>query len=306
MIRSLSAWLRGGSNRPGVWLGVFGKHPAWDDHIDDIGLETQRLVEVKRSLYTRGLTDAFDSGAWDRLEERDRLPGFSHTLVWRWPGDVVVARMWSSKDGKGRTRYPMIAAVQASGLPHDRAVAVSIAALAPLERRCATASSQASVRSSVAETLNSLREQLGVSPGSDPADPDPAGLALVSAWASGAPREAFPRIVHHLAASAGGTGAIHFRGAMVGTREGASACAWIAAAMGVLGVQRVLRDGVLAVEARDAGLVDLIIGEASPSSLRCLRSARSVEPMTQDVPYTLSAGIISKADGLLTDWAGRG
>lgn len=34
-----------------LFLAVFGKHPGWDDHIDDLGIETKRLAEVKRVMY---------------------------------------------------------------------------------------------------------------------------------------------------------------------------------------------------------------------------------------------------------------
>ena len=85
-----------------VSVAAFGKHPGWDDHIDDIGLDTDILVAVKRILYIQGIGRNIDAGSWDKLEENQLVEKFGHAFVWCMNGDVVVGRLWSSKDGKGR------------------------------------------------------------------------------------------------------------------------------------------------------------------------------------------------------------
>ena len=100
-----------------VFIAAFGKHPGWDDHIDDIGLETDVLVTVKRILYIQGIGSNIDSGSWDKLEEDQRLEKFGHVFVWCMNRDLVVGRLWSSQDGKGRSSYPMVVCVQCSKLP---------------------------------------------------------------------------------------------------------------------------------------------------------------------------------------------
>ena len=35
---------KNGQHAERVYLGAFGKHPGWDDHMDDPGLETPRLA----------------------------------------------------------------------------------------------------------------------------------------------------------------------------------------------------------------------------------------------------------------------
>src|SRR5438105_10669471 len=91
-----------GNGRGEVFLAAFGKHPGWNDFMDDLGLDTPRLIETRRLLL--GAIDANAEG-WERLEESRRLANFRHALVWQ-PGggdsDIVVARFWSSSDGKGR------------------------------------------------------------------------------------------------------------------------------------------------------------------------------------------------------------
>jgi hypothetical protein len=31
-----------------VFVAAFGKHPGWDDHIDDIGLETDIIISSRK------------------------------------------------------------------------------------------------------------------------------------------------------------------------------------------------------------------------------------------------------------------
>ena len=97
-----------GSGRQ-VFLAAFGKHPGWDDHIsEDLGLETESLLMVKNLLYLQGIGGQIDRGEWDKLEPHQQVSGFKHIFVWQRGDQRIIGRMWSSSDGKGRTRYPMI------------------------------------------------------------------------------------------------------------------------------------------------------------------------------------------------------
>src|SRR5689334_10706102 len=96
-------------------LGAFGKHPGWDDHIEDLGLETETLTLAKRILYIQGVGGQIDTGAWEKLEPSQRLEGFNHVFVWQRSGQFLLGRLWSSSDGKGRTRYPMVVCAHCVG-----------------------------------------------------------------------------------------------------------------------------------------------------------------------------------------------
>src|SRR5688572_20736555 len=63
---------------PSLYLAAFGKHPGWDDHIDDLGLETDLLIRVKQLLYIEGIASNLDKGSWDELAPPDRLEKFNH------------------------------------------------------------------------------------------------------------------------------------------------------------------------------------------------------------------------------------
>jgi hypothetical protein len=91
-------------------LALFGKHPCWNDHMEDYGLRTPSLVEFKRRLYYEGISGRLDSGAWRDLPPAHRLEAFDHELLWTGPTGVIFAVLWHSADAGGRAAYPMVAA----------------------------------------------------------------------------------------------------------------------------------------------------------------------------------------------------
>lgn len=158
MFRQITSRLLGkaAGKSPGVWLGAFGKHPGWNDHMDDQGLETERLIAAKRVIYVEGVGAAIDSGAWEKLEPDQRLDEFSHEFIWHIAGDYIVGRMWSSRDGKGRTKYPLVAVAQCRDLSSDWIFDQVMPALAHVESNFRGTTSPDMVIS----TLNSQRALL--------------------------------------------------------------------------------------------------------------------------------------------------
>jgi len=129
---------------PPLFLAAFGKHPGWDDHIDDIGLETQPLIEVKQALYLDGIPQQFSE--WDKLDDLGRLAEFKHLFIWRRPTGWFFGKIWSSSDGKGRSRYPMITCAQFNGPDGVDAARRLCPLLKELEAACKQASTAESVR----------------------------------------------------------------------------------------------------------------------------------------------------------------
>lgn len=91
-------------------LALFGKHPCWNDHMEDYGLRTPSLIEFKRRLYYEGVSGRLDSGAWRNLSPDHRIEVFDHELLWTGPTGVIFAVLWHSADAGGRAAYPMVAA----------------------------------------------------------------------------------------------------------------------------------------------------------------------------------------------------
>ena len=73
-LRDGLGWLRSGG--PRVYLAAFGKHPGWNDHMDDLGLAPQPAVR-KRILTSKASWQPA-TGAWEQLDESARLPSFNH------------------------------------------------------------------------------------------------------------------------------------------------------------------------------------------------------------------------------------
>src|SRR5262245_6671056 len=147
--------IEGVPNAPRVFIAAFGKHPAWNDHMDDIGLVTESLVEAKRSLYTQGISSQIDGHAWERLGDK-ALPGFDHVFVWHRPNETMLGLMWSSRDGKGRQLYPMVICAHVITQPLDWIWSEVLSRLEATAESCRKAATQ----KEVLVALNMLQEAL--------------------------------------------------------------------------------------------------------------------------------------------------
>lgn len=161
-LREGRGWLRRGG--PQIHLAAFGKHPGWNDHMDDLGLETQTLVMLKRLLYLQGIAGNISAGTWERLEESERLPGFDHVFRWQRRDEYLLGRIWSSSDGKGRGHFPMILCAHVFKVPSPPVSRVE-EHLEAIREQCAATASPDEVRNLIAAGLESLRG-LAPTPGS--------------------------------------------------------------------------------------------------------------------------------------------
>jgi hypothetical protein len=299
-------------------LAAFGKHPGWDDHIDDLGLDTPRLVRIKTTLYTHGISGNIDSAGWEHLSEPERLQGFAHEFLWRWAGDAAVGLIWSSRDGKGRTKYPMILCLQGTGLPISWLCSAGLERLRALKAACIDTSSAAAVRSAV----DRAREELVANSAALPPGDDQPETHLIRRALRGfaGNDEGVVRIMYDMERRLGG---LRAEGAKAKTKaidlsahqfrvprgEGSAVLetgrAWSAAAMDLIGTGPVLAAGVLAVEATDAAHADLIVGDPSPASLFCLRASTAREPLTSEIPFSIDTGFAASARERIARWSQR-
>lgn len=161
LTKKVQGWLGSpGAPAPQISLAAFGKHPGWDDHIEDLGLENEALIQARRVLYSEGLGGNIESGAWDKLEEHQRLAGFGHIAIWRRGSDLLIARIWSSSDGKGRTRYPMVLCAHCAGIPMSWAISEVLPRLEKAQMRCEQTPKAGDVREIVQATRLKLRTAL--------------------------------------------------------------------------------------------------------------------------------------------------
>ncbi|RYD37363.1 MAG: hypothetical protein EOP87_03665 [Verrucomicrobiaceae bacterium] len=130
-------------------LAVFGKHRAWSDHLEDIGLDTPSLGRFKQSFYSEGIRTNLDTGAWEQLSAEGKTVDWDHQLFMTGPRGMILARLWASTDGRGRRSYPMIAATHlpTSRLPADLTPLLDALELA--KEQCSSADTQDAVHSAI-------------------------------------------------------------------------------------------------------------------------------------------------------------
>ena len=289
---------------PHVFVGAFGKHPAWNDHMDDIGLVTESLVEAKRSLYIQGISSQIDAHVWERLGEK-AVPNFDHVFLWHRPNETLIGLLWSSRDGKGRHLYPMIVCAQVVGQTLDWIWSEALGRLEATAETCRKAASQREVivalnglqealrrRSQAAGEPNIRRSDLGVTEWLSHFAADQVGLQ---------------RICHHLAAtgSGGATGADEAacRAIRLPTVPGATAAKSLNAWLRFLAVQIDPFWPVLLMMPRSANWLDAVVGEPSKDAYFRLRAAPAAEPVVSTIPYTFTGAANPKMTELIGDVA---
>ncbi len=141
---------------PRSFLGVFGKHPGWNDHFD-IGLETESLLLAKKIIYEHGIRAEIEAQTWDRLADSEKLPEFDHWFLWLRPRECIVGHMGSSRDGKGRCLYPMVVCAHLVDVPLSWAWQVALPAIATTVQTLRAASTAGRVVTTVSEVSDQLR-----------------------------------------------------------------------------------------------------------------------------------------------------
>jgi hypothetical protein len=274
MTRFLTVFLR---DQLGGRLHVagFGKHPAWDDHIDDVGLETETLVIAKQLLYSQGIAGQLASGAWDQLEKTSQSLQFDHRFIWARKGQALVGTILASSDGKGRARFPMVVCVQAE-MSVLHAVLLYLPFVESLGKRCQAAASR-----------QEFRELLSLASG----EPDafrafPDGHT-VSAHPEFQGDDFLVQALEHLSEalrrnkpsrfSGGNPNKVSFRLPAISVRTPENLEFWT----GYLESWVRLQVPYLALVSVGRLPVDVIVGEPTPTDFFCLRAKEAALPLTR-------------------------
>lgn len=328
MLKKISQWLGGlsgassGAAEPLAQICLFGKHPGWDDHMEDLGLVTQRLVDVRRALYAEGIAGNIDSGAWEKLGPDAKIQRFDHAFVWRFgPTEAVYGRLWASRDSRGRDKYPMVACFHCRGLRLEKMAPRCAAIIERLSSACRRTDDAHAVRGEFLRESEAAKAQapafIGASPAFDAAclrlaATDAALLAdsgegltrcCYSIWREG---EAAAKSI-----KAGTERGTHVRLPLIDIAEsslgrGGSAWVWTSIAHDVLEERGITHDGLFAIESLEHGHVDLICcgseGRFAPTELFCLKAARSAIPAANEVPYTIEPAFAAQVQARLALW----
>jgi hypothetical protein len=310
-LRRIVNWFTGAGkdhDAGGVFVAAFGKHPGWEDHLEALGLETSFLVDIKRILYVEGLGGAIASGAWEKAEPAHRLEKFAHLFVWAAAADIVIGRMWSSQDAKGRALYPMVVCAHCSGLPPTWAFENVPLLLEELEHRCVATHSASEVIAAVDEARQLLRQRAAqcVADG-----PEPEGAATVFQTLAARPEmgpdhRGLLRVLYQVEQSMQG----FFPGAPRASESGTlpepqqirvPQCNESPAASALLWLRfvRCLLDRgtpvLLVVPLREPWL-DVLVGVPRPSQLECIRAAAKALPLTTEIPFQWDEDFVKRSE----------
>lgn len=309
MATRAGSWIKGG--KPRLFLAALGKHPAWDDHME-LGLESDALVRVRRQLYVEGIGAAIDGGAWDKLAPDEALPAFGHVFLWRFDQELVVGRMWASKDGKGRSKYPMLACFHAGGVGAGWALRELGPRLERIEAACIAATTHEGVAEIITRERDAARAAMGGEGPEAIRAPLPSDLAsLAAAPELGPDRRGLLRILYECErdlspwrdpgdAKSSGSGVVSPTGHRLRMPVPAGAAATgLARWVGVVFSLAADSAPVFAAAPHAGAWVDVIVGDLSASHLACLKATPRKMALTSDVPYTLDESFVARARAMI-------
>ena len=286
-----------------VFVAAFGKHPGWDDHIDDIGFQTDIFITVKRILYIQGIGGNIDSGSWDALQKNQPIEEFKHALVWNMDGNLIVGRIWSSRDGKGRTSYPMVVCVQCCKLPLEWVLKNILPLLERVEETCSATISATEVKSTMENAQKELRQitqQYEPAPILPPVSTDVMKKLTEYPEMGGPNYQGLLRILYHIERES-------MRNHLDTSKEKAfrstllrvpispppvveSTSLWLNFLLKKFG----MNTSVLMLMPMNKQWMDIIIGEPTQLQLYCLRASLGVIPLTSNIPYSMSPEFIDR------------
>lgn len=299
---------RGDAPQVGLHLAAFGKHPGWNDHLDSQGMATDRLVEFKRRLYVEGIGANIDAGTWAKDGELSDASPLKHLMIWHDGASVILARMWPSVDGKGRTAFPMIVCVEAVGIDVQWVISTCMPVLEQLEGKCREATTADEVVSLLdAARQDLLRVSSGIQPVRvlDASDRNEALLQVTEKIETDAGRPAVHRLMHRLVGmlgeptseSSSGSApmdkAMHLRVPRGASQPQEAAWAWLRV-LGGWGARPVL----VMMPLRHK-FIDLVVGPPGRGEFACLRTPESTIPLVTSIEYAIDAASAARFDAML-------
>jgi hypothetical protein len=296
-IKSKLSWQSVGHSDRRLVVAAFGKHPGWKDHMEDLGLETEVLVTLKRILYVQGITGNFKE--WSDLEKKQASIEFGHTFVWCRDEDIVVGRLWKSRDGSHppRTSYPMVVCAHGRRVPLRWVYDQVLTRLADLETKCRSCGSAAEVKACLSACQSEFSGLSDAPSGSEEEHPNGAdAIARLAEYPELGPgQEGLVRILYHIdrAMQAGPLSPLdkgpcrhsaHARVPLSGAHVTEASIRWVQLLLGKYGQAC----GVSLFLPGNQAWLDLLVGEPDPPQLYCLRASLAALPLTTTVPYNVS------------------
>jgi hypothetical protein len=305
--------LRGNRDGRAVYLAAFGKHPGWDDHIEDLGLSTESLITAKRVLYVQGIGGQVNN-RWGGLINDQLCPGFGHVWFWQRGERFLVGRLWSSNDGKGRSEYPMVVSCHCVGLSLGWALRNLLPRLAEIETASGRIVSAAEIRALLARHQAALDRTIEIMDGPRvgcPRDEGPGRDELLDAVLHETGEEGMLRLMYEMETKLGAFSSgrsegrssepsfavHHFRLPSLATEPDYTLLFWSVFMKRYVGPDIPF----LCLLPIGGSWTDIIVGEPSVNEFLCLRASRAAIPVSSDIPYRLTPEFIDRAQNWLSE-----
>lgn len=291
---------------------VIGKHPAWDDHMPDIGVDRPEVLDFKQRFYVEALAGNINSGAWKHLPEPELLPAFNHRFVY-WHADAVLhGAIWASSDGKGRRLFPLIAMVFARGLDPQATSKASAVILDAFHLAVERTPAADGLKTAVNEANAALAAAASQMPSMEQLIPFLTGIHVADLLRQTQDSHQRARLIYALQRSLQYTKAnISNRscdfselvrlpsGDLSSSAEYADTLvAWPGLCLSNIGRSVPLLT-VVYHGAPESQFTDLIIGAIKPASIFPLRASREKIPLCTEIPFQLDAAFVRACDAYL-------
>ncbi len=301
---------KGVPGAPRVFLGAFGKHPGWNDHLDDIGLVTSSLVEARSILYG-GIARQIEHATWEKAGADKVTPGFDHVIHWRRLNESITGLIWSSEDGKGRALYPMITVAHCVTRSFSWLAGELLPALEDVKAKCRSTKAAAVVISHIKGVEQSLQGRM---PAAEHISTGP-GLGI-PAWAAHFAAEpvALRRVYHHLRRNfelftpgslewCQGEKQALSKALRLPQIPGAAPAESLNAWISFLATQLDPAVPLFGLLPMGEKWLDVIVGEPTATDFFLLRARPSELPVITDIPYELGPENPADATGLFAGLA---
>jgi hypothetical protein len=196
----------------------------------------------------------------------------------------LAARLWSSTDGKGRRKYPLVLCAQGAGLSHNWALRAALPVLEALREKCLATSSAAEVQSA----LQAARDQLRALPA-----PTDASLDWRSTLVSPDSRPGLLAVMYQLERACASGVTCHLR-VPSSTDFPTAAQAWLSFIL-----DQSSSRPVWILHAASTNWLDLIIGQPTRDDFYCLLASTSALPLATSIPFNFDAAFLQKAGTFL-------
>jgi hypothetical protein len=278
-----------------IFLGAFGKHPGWNDHMDDIGLETESLVAAKKHLYIDGAGGQISSGAWEKLDEYQQIP-FRHVFIWSRAPQLLVGKLWASQDGKGRSLYPMMVCAHTVGVPLEIALQGILPCLEHIHETSVATKSAGEVLAIMKHFRDALRGWI-VEVGEAQVTTDVAAFLsqIEFATANGGLSRVLAAVRAGVCGARSSDPAKHFRLPASAASPELSLGFW----EHFLATQIDPATPLFLAMPEGQYWVDAIVGEPTPADLYCLRCSPRVIPLSNDSQVEVTPALVAETESLL-------